>query len=391
MPEMTDRPIRVLHVTRLPITVTAFLLPLLREHAARGEHASVACGDGPEAERIEAEGFEVHRFRLRRNVWPWNLAVALWDLSRIVRRERIDWVFTHTPIASGIARLAARIGGAAGTIYMAHGLPCAPRTPRLTWLLWYGLERLFGLLTDGLITMNRYDHELARRHGFIRWRDNILQVNGVGVDAERFAHLSGEVDAAAVKQELGLPADEPMVLMLAWTLPTKGIREFLEASRRLAEEGVPGRFVLAGHGPLDEEIAAFITRHGLQERVFHLGWRRDAPRLLVACDIFVLPTYYPEGMPVSILEAMACGKPVVATHHRGCEDEVEDGVTGLLVEPQDPVAVAEDIRTLIEDPDRRRRLGQAGLRRVNEKYRIEKATQAIIAAFDRIVRGHAGR
>ena len=380
-----DRPIRVLHVTRLPITVTAFLMPLLRGHHARGEVVSVACSDGPEAAQIEAEGFKVHRFQLTRDLTLWNLAVALWDLSRIVRRERIDWVFTHTPIASGLARLASRIGGARGTVYMAHGLPCAPRMARSAWLRWYLVERVLGWFTEGLITMNRYDYELARDRHFIRRRESIFRVNGVGVDVERFARLCRETDAASVKRELGLPPDSPMVLLLAWTLPTKGIREFLEASRLLVEGGVAGCFVIGGHGPLDEEIAEFIEGHHLGGRVSHLGWRRDAPRLMAACDIYVLPTYYPEGLPVSILEAMACSKPVVATRHRGCEDEVVDGVTGLLVEPQDPAAVAKAIRTLIEDSDQARRFGEAGRRRVHDAFSRSQSTQAILAAFETIV------
>ncbi len=379
------RPIRVLHVTRLPITVTAFLMPLLRGHRAKGEVVSVACSEGVEAAQIEAEGFEVHRFRLKRNITPWNLATALWDLSRTVRRERIDWVFTHTPIASGLARLASRIGGARGTVYMVHGLPCAPRMARSTWLRWYLVERVLGWFTEGLITMNRYDYELTRNRHFIRRGEAIFRVNGVGVDAERFARLCSETNAISVKRELGLSLDSPMVLLLAWTYPTKGIREFLEASRLLVEGGVPGCFVIGGHGPLDAEIAEFIDRHSLSGRVSHLGWRRDAPRLMAACDIYVLPTYYTEGLPVSILEAMACSKPVVATRHRGCEDEVVDGVTGLLVEPQDSAALADAIRTLIEDSDKARRFGEAGRRRVNDAFRRSQSTQAILAAFDKIV------
>ncbi|MGB2987029.1 MAG: glycosyltransferase [Phycisphaerae bacterium] len=255
---------------------------------------------------------------------------------------------------------------------------------RSAWLLWYVMERMLGWFTEGLITMNRYDHELARDHRFIRRRDSILRANGVGVDAGHFDRLCRETDAGAVKRELGLAPNAPMVLLLAWTLPNKGIREFLEAARRLVDNRVPGCFVIGGHGPLDGEIAGFIDRHGLNERVFHLGWRRDAHRLIAACDVYVLPTYYPEGMPVSILEAMACGRPVVATRHRGCEDEVVDGVTGLLVEPQDPGALAEAIRTLIEDPDKARRFGQAGRRRIDEGFRTDQSTRAILAAFEKI-------
>jgi len=364
-------------------------MPLLREHRARGEAVSVACNEGPEVAQIEREGFEVHRIRLNRSLAVWNLAVALWDLSRIVRREHIDWVFTHTPIASAVARLASRIGGATGTIYMAHGLPCAPHMARSTWLRWYVVERMFGWFTDGLITINRYDYRLAWTRRFIRRRGNILHVNGIGVHTGRFDRLCRETDARTVKKELGLAPDEPMALMLARTLPDKGIREFLDAARLLVEGRVSCSFAIGGEGPLDGEIGEFIGRHDLHDRVVHLGWRRDAHRLMTACDLYVLPTYYPEGLPVSILEAMACGKPVVATRHRGCEDEVVDGVTGLLVEPQDPGALANAMRTFIEDPDKARRFGQAGRQRIDEGFRIDQTTNMIIAAFDKITARHA--
>ncbi len=382
---MSDSPLHVLHVTRLPITVTAFLLPLLREHRARGQQVSVACGDGPEIGIIEAEGVVVHRFPLGRNLRPWNLIAALGRLTRIVREHRVDWVFTHTPIASSIARLASRMGGARGTIYMAHGLSCAPRIPRHMWLLWYHVERILGRITEGLITTNSHDYELARRARLIPAVDNIFRVNEVGVDVERFDRLVAETDAGEVKRELGLSPAEPMVLMLAWTLPAKGVREFLAAARRLVHDRVAANFVLAGHGPLDTEIAGFIRRNRMGSRVQHLGWRRDAHRLMAACDVYVLPTYYPEGMPVSILEAMACGKPVVATWHRGCEDEVVHEQTGLLVEPMDAGALAGAVRSLIDDPKLARKYGQAGRRRLDDGFRTDQSTRAIMAAFDRIV------
>ena len=176
-----------------------------------------------------------------------------------------------------------------------------------------------------------------------------------------------------------------MVLLLARTLATKGIREFLGAARQLLEADVSASFVLAGAGPLDREIQAFIARHGLQDHVRFLGWRRDAHRLMAACDVYVLPTYYPEGMPISILEAMACRKPVIATRHRGCEDEVIHDVTGLLIEPKDAAALAGAIRSLVEDPERARRFGEAGRSRIDDGFRSDQSTARILAAFDAVV------
>ena len=254
------------------------------------------------------------------------------------------------------------------------------------WLFWYVLERLFCTLTDGLITINNYDYQLARRYRMIRRLDRIFLVNGVGVDCARLEEACRQVDPVAVKQELGVPPSDRMVLLLGRTTWNKGIREFLGAARELVQAGLPSSFVIAGSGPLDNEIADFIHRHNLAGRVCHLGWRRDAPRLLAACDLFVLPSSTPEGLPVSILEAMACSKPVVATRHRGCEDEVLDGVTGLLVEPENQAALAQAMRTIIENPDMARRFGEAGHERVNASFRVDQCTQAILAVFEKIAK-----
>ena len=122
----SDRQIRVPHVTRASISVSAFLMPILREHRARGDWVAVACNDGPEISAIEAEGFQVFRFKLTSGLGLWNFAAAVWSLMQIMRDQRIDWVFAHMPMAGAPARLAARLAGVRGSIYMAHGLICWP-------------------------------------------------------------------------------------------------------------------------------------------------------------------------------------------------------------------------------------------------------------------------
>ncbi len=378
-------PLRVLHVTRIPRTVTAFLMPLLREHQRRGDDVRVACGDGLEAECIEREGIPVDRYRLARSLTPWNLARGLFGLKRIIRRQRIDWVVTHTPIASAVARIAARLAGVRGCVYLAHGLPCSPGISRCSWRLWYFVERWLGRFTAGVLTMNEYDFRLACDRRIIRNGSNVFRIHGVGVDAHRLDELRRQTDAGQVKCSLGIPKDGSMVLFLGRTVLQKGVTDLLEAARRLVETIAGVYFVLAGEGPLDNAIRDFIRKHDLEARIRFLGWRRDADRLMAACDLFVLPSILPEGLPVSVQEAMACGKPVVSTRVRGCEDMVVDGVTGLLVPPSDGVALASAIQRLLLHPDEARRMGQAGRRRIDDGFRIDQCTREIMDAFDHMV------
>ena len=126
--------------------------------------------------------------------------------------------------------------------------------------------------------------------------------------------------------------------------------------------------MIVGDGPERGALETRIAQLGLGDRVHLLGFRTDIPELLAGCDLFVLPSLF-EGLPLSILEAMAAGKAVVATAIGGNDEAVVDGVTGLLVPPADPEALADALRTLLREPERRRRLGEAGRRRAEAESR----------------------
>ena len=113
-----------------------------------------------------------------------------------------------------------------------------------------------------------------------------------------------------------------------------------------------------------------------------LGWRNDIPDLMKAADVFVLPSYYMEGLPVSILEAMACGKPVVTTRHKGCEDAVVDGETAFLVPVKQPAQLAEKILTLLSDSGMRERMGLAGRRRAEERFEMSDCTREVVEMME---------
>ncbi len=142
-------------------------------------------------------------------------------------------------------------------------------------------------------------------------------------------------------------------------------------------------FLLAGRGPLLEKVRQQVDAAGVGAQVKVLGWRNDMNDLMKASDVFVLPSYYMEGLPVSILEAMACGKPVVTTRHKGCEDAVVDGETALLVPVKQPAQLAEKLLTLISDPAMRERMGVAGRRRAEERYEIGDCTREVVEMMER--------
>jgi glycosyltransferase involved in cell wall biosynthesis len=172
--------------------------------------------------------------------------------------------------------------------------------------------------------------------------------------------------SGALREELTHGVPRPIVLTLARLDRQKGLSYLVEAAAR-----VPGAlFVVAGDGRQKDSLQAQVRTLGLEDRVLLLGHRDDVPDLLAACDVFVLPSLF-EGLPISVLEAMAAGKPVVATRIGGTDEAVEDGVTGLLVPPRDSDALAGAIRAVLADKSLAKRLGETGQFRVKQEFGSE--------------------
>jgi glycosyltransferase involved in cell wall biosynthesis len=180
--------------------------------------------------------------------------------------------------------------------------------------------------------------------------------------------------ALALKRQLA--GNRPIVLTVARLDEQKGHHYLLEAATQIPE----AQFVLAGDGPLRSTLEAQARSLGLEERVTFLGHRTDIADLLAACDVFVLPSLY-EGLPLSILEAMAARKPVIATNIGGTVEAVIDGETGELVPPADPIALAAAIRSVVSDHALAQRLGAAGRRRVEQEFSAASMIKQVTAVY----------
>ncbi len=208
----------------------------------------------------------------------------------------------------------------------------------------------------------------------------------MGVDLSTFStHVTPEV-RDRVSRELGIGPDQKLVLCTARLIPEKGVVEFIEAAKQICKRRSDAFFALVGVGPLFEKLKRSVERSGMQDRIRVLGWRDDVPDLMQSAHLFALPSYFMEGLPVSIIEAMACGKPVVSTHHKGCEDAVVDQVTGFLVPVKRVPPLVDRIVRLLDDESLRTRLGQAGRRRVEEVFEFEACTRRIVEVLEASMR-----
>jgi glycosyltransferase involved in cell wall biosynthesis len=302
----------------------------------------------------------------------------------VLIEQKIDVVVCHSPIGAGVGRMAARLAKTPNIIYFAHGLPCAAGQNILIWLVWFCIEKVLGKITDAVLVMNNYDEQLCKRHRLVNDTNKILRIPGMGVDLKKFKHETANDERRRIRKELGIPGDKKIVLCIAYLIPEKGVFVFLTAAGKICAQRDDICFLLAGSGPSADKLEKNVKIAQMEDNFKLLGWRDDIGRLMQVADVFVLPTYYFEGLPVAILEAMACGKPVIATKHRGCEDIVIDGQTGFLVPVKQVTALVEKILLLLDDEQLRTQMGQAGRQRAEKDFELNYCTDMIVETLEKV-------
>lgn len=375
---------RIMHLSRAAETLWWFLIPTMEEQRRRG-HEVVLCTEGADAERLRQLGFEVFTHGMRRSINPLMALRTIWRIRRVLRAERVDAVICHNSLAGIVGRIGARLAGTRRVIYFAHGLACGPAQGALNWQVRFQVEKRLAPLTDAIVLMNDYDELLSRKTPLAKRAACVFRIRGMGVDVSRFTPGAYPEIRAGLAQKLGVDAAHTFVLCVARLIPEKGVLDFIEAGRQVCGTRRDVVFMIAGSGPLLETMRRQVDVAGVGDQVKVLGWRDDINDLMKAADIFVLPSYYMEGLPVSILEAMACGKPVVTTHHKGCEDAVVDGETAFLVPVKQPALLAEKIQTLLDDSGMRERMGRAGRQRVEDVFEIGECTREVVETLERAI------
>lgn len=372
-----------MHLARATLMMCQFLVPVIEAQKKKGHYVCVCGSDDPDAQRLMAGGIDVFCHHLQRSLNPFAIIREILRIKRILIEQRIDVIICHTPLGGGVGRIAARLAKTPTVIYFAHGVTCAPGQNRLKWLFWYGIEKMLGKLTDAILVMNSYDERLCKDHHFIKDTNKVFRVPGMGVNLDKFQFDSDIAARDQIEKELHIPEGKKILISVAYLIPQKGVFVFLDAAREICARRDDMYFLLAGEGPFLEKLQAQSREYELEKYFKLLGWRDDIHKLMRAADIFVLPTWYFEGLPVSILEAMACGKPVIATRHRGCEDAVLDDRTGFLVPVKQVGPLVEKMELLADDRSLRDNFGRHGRERIEKEFEIKYCTDKILTAIEK--------
>jgi glycosyltransferase involved in cell wall biosynthesis len=333
-------------------------------------------GDGPLLHWAEARGFPVGRLPggNRPTSKRTELLRQAIQLALLVRRHRARIVHAMAHTCYRQAGLAGLLTGAARICHL--GFP--PGRGELEWV--------FGKIRPDAV-IGCHESQAVEVAPAVRRVSPRIRLIGItnGVDTRAFSPPPGGVPDPGSPFRFGV---KHVVLIVGHLSEVKGYPVFLEAAARTIVDVDDVAFVALGGETTSPGYRAFLERRaselGIRERLHFLGWRDDVAEVLRAADVMVLPSL-DEGLPIAILEAMACGRPVVATPVGGVPEAVVDGQTGLLVPPGDAAALSDAMTRLLRDPALGRRLGDEGRRRAETVLSIERVASRVEALYEELL------
>lgn len=344
-----------------------------RLHAA-GSRVTVAClhADGALTERLEKAGIRIVRYMTQGTLLSISGAKQLLRLAWFIRREKFDVVHAHDLWANLMGVPAARLAGT----------PVILSSQRdLAHLWWYTPARTRVIrLIHRLATRVIANSVAVRDHVVTQFRIPRERVSVLrnAVDIGRFARARGNLE----KLFPGVTSDHKLVVVVAnMHSAVKGHHDLIEAAKVICAAMPKVKFVLVGEGMERGKFQEEVQRAGLDENFFFLGYRQDIAEILSCCDLSVLPSRA-EGFPNAVLESMAAGLAVVATHVGGTPEMIENGVSGVLVPPQAPPALANAILRILRDPELSHRLGRAGQEQVRNLYSFDRLLSELQKVYE---------
>lgn len=261
------------------------------------------------------------------------------QLKKLIQENNYDIIHCHTPVAGVLTRLAARKNKNTTVIYTAHGFHFFKGAPLLNWLIYYPVERFCARFTDKLITINKEDYERAKRFS-LRKNGKVYYVPGVGIDLDKIENI--KVDIKKKKAELGIQENTTVLLSVGELNKNKNHETVLQVLSKLKDKNFI--YLICGRGVLKEYLERKIQELHLENKAKLLGYRSDVIEILKISDLFIFPSKR-EGLPVSVIEAMVCKLPVIASNVRGNRDLI---AKENLFEPNDVAALTNLIKKQLE-------------------------------------------
>ena len=262
------------------------------------------------------------------------------ELKKVIDSGKYDVIHCNTPVGGLVTRIAGKKARKNGTciIYTAHGFHFYKGAPKKNWIIYYPIEKLLARLTDKLVTITDEDYKIASK----KFKSSIYHVHGVGIKSEKYDSVTD--DQAKKFREHRKCTDRFIILCTGELNANKNQSTLIKVMPEILKKAPKALLVLAGNGPKKEELEELIKNLKLEDSVRLIGYHADLEWYVHACDI-VATASFREGLPLNVVEAMYCNKPVIASNNRGHRELIKDKITGRLVNPRSEM---EFTKTIIE-------------------------------------------
>ncbi len=351
-----------------------YRLELAQALRDKGHDVVLVSPAGKFSSRLHELGFRLISFPFsQRGLNPLVELSTIFRLIRVYRKEKPDLVHHFTVKCVLYGSLASFFSGVRSVINSVEGLGYVftEGGGKRTWLR--GIVQLVYKLIlrpTWVIVLNPDDRQYFLDYHLVN-PGRIVLVPGTGVDTSRFSPRPESNGS-------------PLVILPARLLWSKGVGEFVEAARQVRTAGLQARFALVGDPDEGNPGAVKVVQlHSWEKEgvIECWGWRENMADVFSQASVVCLPTYYREGLPKSLIEALACGRPIITTNVPGCREIVRRGENGLLVEARDISALVEALKYLIQDPVIRRKMGTAGRKIAEQEYSSERIIPQILAVY----------
>ena len=312
-----------------------------------------------------------------KGIYIFSDVLATIKIYGVIKEARCDIIHTHSSKMGFLGRLAAKLAGVPIVIHTVQGFPFYREGHWIAKKLYLFLERLAGKWTDMLICVSRNDYDNAVTNSITSANRAIVIHNGVNLTKFNPTLTSN------LRNEFGFASHTPVIGMIARLDSQKNPQTFVKAAAIVLESIEYAKFICAGDGVLYPEIKQMIDELNIAKSFILTGWRQDVPELLSTIDIFVIPSLW-EGLPLSIIEAMAMGKPVISSDIPGSRELVMHNNTGLLVPPKNPEQLANAIIDLIQNKDKAKRFANNGQQLVKEKLDMNRIVEQHEEVYERL-------
>ena len=279
------------------------------------------------------------------------------QLGQLINKENYDLIVCNTPVGGILTRLASGKSRKRGcrVVYIAHGFHFYNGASRKNWLLFYPVEKIMAKMCDLLITITEEDYMFAKK----KFNTRVEHIHGIGVSVKRY-HPAEAADCRIMRQNEGLSDTDFVILCTGELNQNKDQSTLIRAAAELKKDIPCLKILLAGNGPLEAELKTLVSSLNLEDTVKFLGYRTDLEKVVPAADAAVSCSHR-EGMPLNVIEAMLCGKPVVAAANRGTKELIESGETGFLFNAGNAAELEKHIFHLFNNREQCQAIGHNGM------------------------------